>query len=86
MLIGLFTDCLPDINPAGDRQLSEKGISLEASAMVSNQKAIYCEDKDVYRIIIRPCSVHRGLYPPQQDVIIYILGTLDAALHLLPWN
>lgn len=39
-------------------RLSEKGISLEAWAMVNNQKAIYCEDKDVYLIIIRPRSVH----------------------------
>lgn len=31
--------------------------------MVNNQKAIYCEDKDVYLIIIRPCSVHWGLHP-----------------------
>lgn len=63
MLIGLFTSRLPDINPVRDRQLSEKGISLEASAMVCNQKAIYCEDRDVYRVIIKPCSVHLGLHP-----------------------
>lgn len=55
----------PDVdqtNPAG--QEIDKGITLETSAGVSDQKAIYCEDKDAYLIIIRPYSVHRGLNPP----------------------
>lgn len=62
-LMGIFISSLPVRNPTGDRQASERGISLEASAMVNNQKAIYCEDKDVYLIIIRPCSDHWGLHP-----------------------
>lgn len=83
-LTGLFSSCL---NPAGDRQLSEKGISLEAPAMVNNQKAIYCEDKDVYLIIIRPCSVHWGLHPPWYNPRCdCILSTAAAPLNLHCWK
>lgn len=75
----------PDVyqtNPAG--QEIDKRITLETSAVVSDQKAIYCEDKDAYLIIIRPYSVHGGLNPPwygpRWD---HILGTAASASNLL---
>lgn len=56
----------PDVDqttPAG--QGTDKGITLGTSAVVSDQKAIYCEGKDANLIIRRPYSVHsRGLNPP----------------------
>lgn len=75
----------PDVyqtNPAG--QEIDKRITLTASAVVSDQKAILCEDKDAYLIIIWPCSVHRGLnlpwYGPRCD---RILGTAAPATNCL---
>lgn len=46
--------------------MSEKGLSLEASGMVSNQKAIYCED-DVYLIVIRPAQFTGDYMPCDTD-------------------
>lgn len=75
----------PDVNqtnPAGHE--IDKRITLTASAVVSDQKAILCEDKDAYLILIWPCSVHRGLnlpwYGPRWDCI---LGTAAPATNCL---
>lgn len=78
----------PDVyqtNPAV--QQIDKRITLTTSAVVSDQKAIYCEDEDAYLIIIWPCSVHRGLnlpwYGPRWD---RILGTAASATNWGLWG